>query len=56
MVHHVPRGGGVVSDLRGLIARLPGANGLDEVREMQNSRVWLTCKLQILRRQAEDGT
>src|SRR5271157_3130645 len=49
-VHHVPRGGGVVSHLRGLIARLPGANGLDEVRQMEYGRVRLIRKFQILRR------
>ena len=36
----------MVSDLGGLIARLSGANRIDEVRKMQNSSVRLVCKLQ----------
>ncbi len=47
-VHHVPRCSSMVSDLSGLITRLSCANRVDEIRKMQNSRVRLVCKLQIL--------
>lgn len=44
----MPRRGGMVSDLGGLVARLPAANGVDKVREMQDGCVRLIRELQIL--------
>src|ERR1051325_8542825 len=49
-IHHVTRRGGVVADLRRLVARLARANGVEEVRQVKDGGVRLGVKGDVFRR------